>query len=94
MSLVGKWKKVSTAQCDKAYPNEIEFFERPRYLAKKGPGQGFIYWDAGGYEVVGKNEVKISTATDAQILYRFSLSGDLLTFVDSDGCEFQYRLVA
>ena len=91
MSLAGKWKKVSTAECDKAYPDEIEFLERPRYLAKKGPDQGFIWWDAGSYKVIGENEIKISDATDAQIQYRFSISGDLLTFVDPQGCEFQYR---
>ena len=39
INLVGKWKKISTADCDASYPHEIEFFERPRYLARKGPGQ-------------------------------------------------------
>ena len=91
ISLVGKWKKVSTADCDASYPHEIEFFERPRYLARKGPGQGFIWWDAGTYEVVDENQVKISTATDEQVLYRFSLSGDVVTFVDKSGCEFRYQ---
>ena len=91
MSVSGKWQKVSMAQCDQQYPDEVEFFVRPRYLAKKGPGQGFIWWDAGTYEVVGEAQVKISTATDAQELYRFSISEDLLTFIDDKGCEFQYR---
>jgi hypothetical protein len=92
MPLTGTWKKVSTTQCDQQYPAEIEFSEqRPRYLAKKGAGQGFICWDAGTYEVMGTDQVKISTATDAQILYRFSINGDTLTFTDPDGCEFKYR---
>ncbi len=91
MGLTGKWTKISNAPCDQIYPAEIEFFERPRYLGKKGPGQGFIWWDAGGYEVVGENEVRLSVATDAQTLYRFAISGDILTFVDNEGCEFQYR---
>jgi hypothetical protein len=93
MPLAGKWKKVSSEPCDQSYPDEIEFSERPRYLAKKGPGQGFICWDAGDYEVLGKDQVKISTATDAQVLYKFTLSGDSLTFKDPDGCEFTYRRV-
>ena len=93
MRLAGKWKKVSTSQCDESYPAEIEFSERPRYLAKKGQGQGFICWDAGTYEEKGTDQVKISTATDAQILYRFSINGDTLTFTDPDGCEFKYRRV-
>ncbi len=91
ISLVGKWKKISAADCDANYPHEIEFFDRPRYLAKKGPGQEFIWWDAGTYEVVDENQVKISTATDEQVLYRFSLSGDIVTFVDQNGCDFRYQ---
>ena len=47
MSLAGKWKMVSTTQCGNGYPDEIEFFARPRYLASKGPGQGFISIFAG-----------------------------------------------
>jgi hypothetical protein len=91
MKLTGKWKKVSTEQCGEGYPDEIEFSEGPRYLGKKGPGQGFIWWDAGTYEVTGQNMVKISTATDEQVSYRFTTSGDVLTFVDNNGCEFRYR---
>ena len=91
ISFAGKWKKVSTTQCGEGYPDEIEFYERPRYLARKGPGQGFIWWDAGSYEVAGESEVRISTASDEQVSYRFSIAGELLNFVDRDGCEFQYR---
>jgi hypothetical protein len=90
-SLTGKWRKLPTADCDAAYPDEIEFFARPRYLGKKGPRQGFITWDAGTYEVTGDNQVKISTATDEQVLYMFSIAGDVLTFVDKNGCEFRYQ---
>jgi hypothetical protein len=94
MSLAGKWKKVSSAPCDSRYPQEIEFYDRPRYLAKKGPGQGFIWWDAGDYEITGEGRVKLSVATDAQETYRFKLTGDLLTFTDDQGCQFQYRRVS
>ena len=93
MGLVGKWKKVSTGKCDEPYPDEIEFFERPRYLGKKGPGQRFILWDAGGYQVMDKNQVKIEIATDEQVPYKFSLSENSLTFTDREGCEFRYRRV-
>jgi photosystem II stability/assembly factor-like uncharacterized protein len=93
MRLAGKWKKVSSKPCDQSYPDEIEFSERPRYLARKGPGQGYICWDAGDYEIMGTDQLKLSTATDAQVLYRFAISGDSLTFTDPDGCEFNYRRV-
>lgn len=90
-NLAGKWRKISSGQCDQKYPLEIEFFEGRRYLAKKGPEQGFIWWDAGTYEAVGGQQVKISAANDAQILYKSSISEDVLTFTDEEGCEFQYQ---
>ena len=90
MGLVGKWRKISTGQCDQIYPATIEFFERPRYLGHKGQDQGFIWWDAGNYEVVSENQVRLSVATDAQTLYHFAISGDILTFIDYESCEFQY----
>jgi hypothetical protein len=92
-NLVGKWKKISTAKCDEAYPDKLEFFEGT-YLGKKGQsGQRFIVWDAGGYQVIAADRVKIDIATDEQIVYRFSILEDVLTFVDGEGCEFTYRRV-
>jgi hypothetical protein len=91
MGLIGKWQKVSSPECAKAYPDEIEFFEA-RYLGKKGrSGQPFIWWDAGGYRVSASDQVTIQVATDEQVIYRFALSGTRLTFVDSQGCEFAYE---
>jgi len=92
-SLLGTWKKISSAACDQAYPDEIEFFEAT-YIGRKGQsGQRFIVWDAGTYHISAPDQVTISTATDEQIVYRFSLSGATLKFVDSAGCEFEYRRV-
>jgi hypothetical protein len=93
MTLTGTWRKISSQGCDRQYPDEIEFREAT-YLARKGPGQGFIIWDAGGYQIVGPDEVKIEIATDEQVPYRFSVGGDVVTFNDREGCEFRYRRVA
>src|SRR4051812_14610427 len=42
----GKWRKVSTSECGKLYPDELEFFGA-RYLGRKGrSGQTYIVWDA------------------------------------------------
>ena len=93
MKLAGKWTKISTGECDQQYPFEIEFYENPRFLAKRGPGQGFILWDTGRYEVLDSGRVQIQIASDQQVPYEFSLSGNVLTFVDRDGCEFKYQRV-
>ncbi len=90
VQLVGTWRKASDSECARAYPDEIQFFEH-RYLARRGPGQSFVRWDIGGYEVTGPGDVRLGTATDERIGYRFSVAGDDLTFVDDDGCEFTYQ---
>jgi hypothetical protein len=92
--LVGKWTKHSTEKCAEAYPDELEFFQAT-YLGKKGAsGQRFIVWDAGGYEVTQPGRVTIAVATDEQVPYSFSIAGTVLTFVDPEGCQFEYRRVA
>lgn len=93
MKIEGKWKKVSAEPCAEQYPDEIEFYDRPRFLAKKGPNQRFISWDAGSYEV-GDNEVKLSTATDEIVAYKCDFKDDLLSFVDNAGCKFAYRRIS
>jgi hypothetical protein len=93
MDVIGTWRKSTSAECDRQYPEQIEFREAT-FLARKDPGQGFIIWDAGGYEITGPDEIKIEIATDEQVRYRFSLDAETLTFVDRDGCEFRYRRLA
>lgn len=90
MSFEGTWRKSESSECDRRYPDEIEFREAT-FLARKGPEQSFVIWDAGGYYVDSEDEVRIEIATDEQVRYRFSIDDDVLTFVDGDGCEFRYR---
>jgi len=91
-SLVGTWRKITTSRCSVIYPDDIEFRRRGLYTGMKGEGRRvFTLWDAGEYRVLSENEIRISTANDALITYRFTMSGDTLTFVDKDGCEFKYR---
>lgn len=91
--LLGIWRKTTTESCAREYPDEIEFFER-RFLGRKGPGQGFVRWDVGGYEVSGPGEIHVATATDERVAYRFSLEPDELTFVDPEGCRVTYARAA
>jgi hypothetical protein len=91
-ALVGMWQKVTATPCAEKYPDDLEFHERGTYFGKKGPGD-FTWWDVGSYEVLAEDHVKISTATDAVIPYEFLLSGNTLTFVDQDQCQFSYHRV-
>jgi hypothetical protein len=87
--LVGVWRKTTSDACAQPYPDEIEFFEH-RVLGRKGPGQGFVRWDVGGYEVSGPDRIRIGTASDERVDYGFSLEGDELIFADPDGCRVAY----
>ena len=49
------------------------------------------YWDAGSYQVLGEDQVRISTFNDEEVKYKFSASADTLIFIDSNECEFRYR---
>jgi hypothetical protein len=91
--LLGVWRKTTSNTCAQAYPDEIEFFEH-RFLGRKGPGQGFVRWDVGSYEVSGPGEIRIATATDELVAYSFSLEGDELMFVDPEGCRVPYTRAA
>jgi hypothetical protein len=90
VTLIGRWKKVPGDPCDRRYPEELQFFEAT-YLGRKGPGQGFILWDAGGYELLGPNQVKFDIVTDQQVVYRLSVSDSEFTAVDPQGCTLRYR---
>jgi hypothetical protein len=93
ISITGQWKKISSGECAGKYPDEIQFYDHPRFLAKKGPNQDFIIWDAGGYRLTDSGQLQIQIATDQQVLYEFSLAGDVLRLIDEDGCEFKYQRV-
>lgn len=92
MNFVGRWTKVTSTDCDRKYPAQIEFFET-RYLGQKGPDQDFVIWDVGGYAISSDNEAMIQIATDEQVQYRFRFDGETLTFADPDGCDFSYQRV-
>lgn len=88
--LIGRWRKTTRSPGDEIYPNEIDFTDRGVYFGTKEPGE-FTLWDSGGYEALPAGRVRISTANDAEIVYRFSVEDDVLTFTDEKGSRFQYR---
>ena len=91
--LVGNWEKTTSSTCSQVYPDTIQFQEGGLYFGHKDPPGTFTQWDVGTFEVVGPKQIKISIANDAIVTYEFSISNDILKFVDSDGCEFTYRRV-
>jgi hypothetical protein len=90
--LIGLWIKVTKIKCCKLYPDELEFRQHDLYSGRKGEAlREFTLWDSGEYQILSERWLKISTANDAEIAYRFTLSGDVLTFIDKSGCRFRYH---
>ena len=90
--LVGKWVKIEESECNEIYPDNIEFSDRGIYFASSNPAARYHpIWDAGSYEHLDPKQIKISTATDAEKKYQYSLAGNIVTFKDENGCEIKYR---
>jgi hypothetical protein len=89
--LTGEWQKTTACSCDELYPDHLIFQDNGIYFGRRDPPGSFTTWDAGKYEVVGPEQVRLSTANDAIIPYRYSLIGDELTFEDGEKCVFRYQ---
>ena len=91
-ALAGSWQKTGGGPCSAPYPDELDLLADGRYRGRKPEGaREHPIWDVGSYEIVGTGRVVISTSYDARPTYEFSLAGDILTFVDEQGCRFEYR---
>lgn len=90
--LVGTWSRVEPERTSAPYPEGIEFKARGVYFARKGERQSFSLWDSGGYSILGSGRIRISTASDAEIVYRFSISGDRLTIWTEEGALVYERI--
>jgi hypothetical protein len=91
-ALAGSWQKIGGGPCSAPYPDELDLREDGRYVGRKHEGaREHPIWDVGSYEIVGIGRVVVSTSYDARPSYEFSLADDVLTFVDEQGCRFEYR---
>ena len=90
----GAGKKSTRSTYSHPYPDTIQFREGGLYFGQKDPPGTFTQWDAGTFEVIDSEQIRVSTANDAIVAYGFSLSNNVLKFVDPDGCEFSYRRVS
>lgn len=91
--LVGRWEKLTRSACSEVYPDSIQFQKGGLYFGQKDPPGTFTLWDVGTYAMSSPRQITISLANDASVTYGFSLSNDVITFVDPDECEFKYRKV-
>jgi hypothetical protein len=91
-ALLGTWEKAGGAPCSARYPDELELHPDGRYLGRMREGAAeHPIWDVGSYELVGEGRIAVSTSYDARPTYDYSLANDVLTFIDDEGCRFEYR---
>lgn len=76
-SLEGRWRKLTTDAALDEYPAEITF-AADTYLARRGPEQKMIWWDAGIYRVQEPASLVLSTATDEMVTYAMQRKGNRL----------------
>jgi hypothetical protein len=93
LKLIGNWERLTDSPCSRVYPKAIEFRDGGLYSGTGMQPGNAPGWDSGTWEIVEPNHIRISTINDAIITYGFSLSGDIVTFVAPDKCEFRYRRV-
>ena len=89
--ITGKWAKTGSSGCAERYPDRIEFRENGIYFGQKDPPGTFTVWDAGTWRLSEGGEIHISTANDAVVGYKISISPDTLTFTDTEGCTIHYK---
>ncbi len=87
--ILGSWRK--TTKKSNIYPPEITFTKQGIYHAKIDENQKVHpIWDAGEFYLISENTIKISTSNDEEILYKFIIEDDRLSFETKEGCQFSY----
>jgi hypothetical protein len=90
--LVGKWEKITFTKCSEIYPDKLEFMTNGIYAGSSSDvALVSPYWDAGSYQLLSEDQVRISTFNDEEVKYYFTTSADTLIFTDGNECEFKYR---
>lgn len=89
-ALVGSWRRAERTTCAATYPALLELRRDGQYRGTTDPPGEFATWDVGTWELDG-DTLAMSTANDAIVRYRFTLTADVLRFTDPAGCTFAFR---
>lgn len=90
---IGTWRKEPGAACASTYPDTLDIRANDLYFGRNDTPGTFAVWDSGTFEVLDAEQVRVSTANDARILYRYRFQAGALEFRDESGCQFRYRRI-
>ncbi|MCX8031143.1 MAG: hypothetical protein N3A59_06155 [Thermodesulfovibrionales bacterium] len=90
---LGLWKKQTDLPCSQIYPIFIEFHSNGLHYSTGAKVGLLSACDTGSWEIINSRQIKISTISDTILAYKYLLSDDEFTFIDSQGCEFLYQKV-
>lgn len=88
--LIGSWGKQAGDACAAPYPAQLTILTGGHYRGSAATPGEYTVWDVGTWAEPEPGVLALSTANDAVIRYRYSLSGDRLRFEAPDGCSIAY----
>src|SRR5262245_45027771 len=88
-ALAGHWRKTTNDAAAQRYPDQLEFRADGTYRGRASAPGKFVVWDVGTYRVQG-GTLRMSTASDAIVAYRLSVTADTLHIADDQGLAISY----
>ena len=89
--LIGTWQRSGSEACAARYAASLHIEANGLYSGQPEQAGEFTWWDAGTWRVNSPGQLALSVANDEVITYRYTLTGDVLTITDPQGCTVAYR---
>jgi hypothetical protein len=89
--LIGTWQRSTRDACAARYAASLHIEANGLYTGTPEQAGEFTWWDAGTWRVNSPGQLALSVANDEVVTYRYTLTGDVLTITDAQGCRVAYR---
>lgn len=89
--LLGRWRKMPSAGCARAYPPALEFLPSGMFQASAPDPAERMMFDRGEYRLRGTGSLQLQMANDAFTTLAMLLDGARLTLRDGASCEVAYE---
>lgn len=90
-TLIGEWHRITQSACSARYPAVIRFEAKGLFRAEPDQPGAFSVWDVGRYSFDAPAQLRLSTANDAEVVYRFTGDARHFSVIAPDGCELAFE---